>query len=85
LEEHTTEEKQFRDVEKLPGPSGLPFFGNLLQIDRKRFHLQLQEWSERYGSIYQFKIVKNRFVVFSNPEIIQELLRKRPDYFRRMK
>lgn len=85
MEEHTTEEKQFRDVEKLPGPSGLPFFGNLLQIDRKRFHLQLQEWSERYGSIYQFKIVKNRFVVFSNPEIIQELLRKRPDYFRRMK
>jgi cytochrome P450/nitrite reductase/ring-hydroxylating ferredoxin subunit len=70
-------------LDDLPGPRGLPFIGNLHQIDPTRAHLVLQEWAARYGSMYQFRLGPTRVVVTVEPALINEILRARPETFRR--
>jgi cytochrome P450 len=69
---------------QLPGPKGLPFLGNLLQIDLSRLHLILEEWAGTYGDIYRFQLAGKPVVVISNTEWIQNILRDRPQTYRRM-
>lgn len=77
-------ESQRRTINQLPGPQGLPFLGNLLQIDLRRLHLILEEWARVYGDIYRFHLGGKSVVVISNPEWIQTILRDRPQTYRRM-
>jgi cytochrome P450 len=67
------------------GPRGLPFLGNFLQINRKTLHRDLANWCDTYGPSFQFKIANKSFVVISDADLIQQLLKKRPDGFRRMR
>ncbi len=67
----------------LPGPRGVPLFGNLLQIDSTRMHLQLEAWRARYGPVYRLKLAHRRLVVVSDHGLIAAALRDRPDGFRR--
>jgi cytochrome P450 len=46
-------------------------------------HQLAERWSERYGPIYRFDIGRRRIVVISDPDIINTVLRDRPDGFRR--
>jgi len=55
----------------------------LHQIDPTRAHLVLQEWAARYGSTYQFRLGPTRVVVTTEPAAIDEILRARPETFRR--
>ncbi|MGZ8095329.1 MAG: cytochrome P450 [Methylosarcina sp.] len=71
-------------IAQLPGPKGLPFLGNLLQIDLRRLHLILEEWAGAYGDIYRFQLAGKPVVVISNTEWIQNILRDRPQTYRRM-
>jgi cytochrome P450 len=71
------------DLSQLPGPKGLPLLGNLLQIDLKRLHTILEAWSDRYGPIYQFRLPHKAVVAISDPELIQAILRDRPQGYRR--
>jgi cytochrome P450 len=72
-----------RTPDDLPGPRRWPLVGNMLQLDRKHMHLQLEAWAERYGPTFGFRIAKKRFVVITNPDEIAKVLRDRPDGFRR--
>jgi len=72
-----------RRIVDLPGPPGLPLFGNTLQMDRQRLHLQAEVWARRYGEAYQMRLGRGRFLVLSNPEVIAGVLRDRPDGFKR--
>jgi hypothetical protein len=69
---------------QLPGPKGLPILGNLLQIDLQKLHSILEAWAAIYGDIYQFKLVNKTVVVISEPTLIQNILRDRPDTYRRV-
>jgi cytochrome P450 len=69
---------------KLPGPKGLPVLGNLLQIDLKKLHLILEEWASVYGDIYQFRLANKTVVVISEPTLIQDILKDRPQTYRRI-
>ena len=69
--------------DELPGPRGVPVFGNLLQIDSTRMHLQLEAWRARYGPVYRLKLAHRRLVVVSDHALIAAALRDRPDGFRR--
>jgi cytochrome P450 len=67
----------------LPGPKGLPILGNLLQIDLHKLHLILEEWAGIYGGLYQFKLANKPVVAISDTELIQQILRDRPQTYRR--
>jgi cytochrome P450 len=70
-------------ISDLPGPRGLPVFGNALQIDRQRMHQTVERWSRTYGDLYRFRLGPRQIVVLSNPETIAVALRERPDGYQR--
>ncbi len=77
-------EKRRNSLSQLPGPKGLPILGNLLQIDLQKLHLILEEWSDSYGDIYKFKIANKTVVAISDSALIQNILRDRPETYRRV-
>ncbi len=72
-----------RTLEDLPGPSGLPFLGNIHQLDLSRFHLILERWAAQYGPVYLFRIGSKRIVAVSDPILCDQVLRARPETFTR--
>ncbi len=71
-------------LDDLPGPSGLPIIGNLLQVRLNRLHLTLEDWAEQYGSIFRIRLGPgNHYIVISDWPTIQRILMQRPDMFRR--
>jgi cytochrome P450/nitrite reductase/ring-hydroxylating ferredoxin subunit len=72
-----------RSLADLPGPKPLPLVGNLHQISPTKVHLVLQAWAEQYGPIYKLQMGPRRAVAISDPHMINELLRARPENFRR--
>ncbi len=72
-----------RALSQLPGPRGVPLFGNALQIDAAQFHLQLEQWAREFGPVYQLRLMKRRIVVVGDHEVVAAVLRDRPDGFRR--
>jgi len=59
-------EKALRD---LPGPRGLPFLGNLWQVDVKRLHLILEEWSAQFGPLYTFRLGRKPVLAVAEPAL----------------
>ena len=77
------ENRRLRNPDDLPGPKGAPILGNLHQIDSSRLHLVLEGWTKRYGPTFQFRIANRRVIVITDPEQCDQILRARPDTFRR--
>jgi cytochrome P450/nitrite reductase/ring-hydroxylating ferredoxin subunit len=75
--------KTLGSVNDLPGPKGLPLFGNLHQIDPTTAHLRLEEWAAAYGPTYRFHLGRTPVVVTADSSLIDEILRARPETFRR--
>lgn len=73
-----------RTMRDLPGPRGLPVLGNALQLDTQKLHLILEQWVERYGSIYRINLAGKPTVVIADPDLNNQILRARPDVYRRM-
>lgn len=74
---------QLRTLRDLPGPRGLPFLGNALQLDTQRIHLILEDWVNDYGPIYKIGVGPRPAVVIADPELNNQILRARPDTYRR--
>ena len=72
-----------RRLRELPGPRGLPFLGNLLQLEAARLHRILQGWAQQYGSLYRLRAVGREILVVADGELIGEVLRNRPEAFAR--
>ena len=65
----------------LPGPKGLPFVGNLLQLANKSPHAHLTEWAKQYGGVYSINLMGDNWVVVSSYEALREVLVKRGPEF----
>jgi cytochrome P450/nitrite reductase/ring-hydroxylating ferredoxin subunit len=72
-----------RSLDDLPGPPGLPVLGNLHQIKPERFHLILEQWAAKYGSAYKIQLMGRRIVVTTDPKWTDQILKARPETFRR--
>ena len=53
-------------------PSGWPVIGNTLQVDPKKFHFTLDEWSKQFGPIFKCHIMRNNMLVLSSPDLIRK-------------
>ena len=72
-----------RNVDTLPGPKGVPVFGNALQIKSTEMHLQLEAWARQFGPYYKLRLGPRRIMVVADHKAIATLLRDRPDGFGR--
>jgi len=72
-----------REIEDLPGPKGWPFVGVAFDLDVPRLHLTLENWAREYGPVYRVKVGPRTLVATSDPQLIDQCLRARPDVFRR--
>jgi len=72
-----------RQIADLPGPSGLPVLGNLLQVDRKQIHRNVEQWAREHGPLFRFALGRRRILGVADHELLNALLRDRPDGFRR--
>ena len=61
----------------LPGPNGLPFVGNLLQLYSKSPHAHLTEWAKQYGGVYSINLMGDNWVVVSSYKALHEVIIKR--------
>ena len=72
-----------RSIDTLPGPRGVPVFGNALQIDPQQMHLQLEAWARKYGPYYRLRLGPRSLLVVADHKAIGALMRDRPDGFSR--
>lgn len=72
-----------RTLDDIPGPKPLPLVGNAFQIDALRAHLAMEAWARQYGPIYQLRMRGRRLIILSDSAMIEEILRARPETFRR--
>jgi cytochrome P450 len=72
-----------RTIADLPGPKGLPFVGNTLQMSGRQWHLKSRKWIREFGSIFQLNFFGKPVVVVSDRTVAGHLLRERPGEFRR--
>ena len=72
-----------KSIDDLAGPKGLPVVGNLFQVDITKFHLHLEQWCDEYGPIFKIRMGPREIVCIADPEPINEMLRDRPDTYRR--
>ena len=65
-------------VEDLPGPRGLPVFGNALQFEPGANHAVFERWAREYGPLFRFRFGKVTAIGVSEPALMTALLRHRP-------
>ncbi|KAI3777474.1 hypothetical protein L1987_47274 [Smallanthus sonchifolius] len=58
-----------------PGPRGLPFIGNLHQLDKSSLHTSLWNLSKPYGPIISLRFGFNSAVVISSASLAKEVLK----------
>ena len=75
--------RTLRHYDDLPGPSGLPIFGNALQIKVPSMHQQLYAWSQAFGPVFKLRLMKRRVIVVADHAMVAGVLRDRPDGYRR--
>jgi cytochrome P450 len=83
VRESKTDATTLRTLDELPGPRGIPILGNALDIKPKELHRLIRGWAEQFGPLFVFKVATTRILTVSDAETIQQLLRDRPDRFRR--
>ena len=72
-----------RSIDDLPGPRGLPGVGNALQVQRGHLHLAAERWCREHGSMFRFDVGPRRIVGVGELSAINEILRQRPERYRR--
>jgi cytochrome P450 len=75
--------RRLRGIDELPGPRGWPIIGNLAQVRMAHIHQDIERWCPRYGPVFRVRLGPTRMLVVADHEIINTLLRDRPDGFQR--
>ncbi|EXJ53388.1 uncharacterized protein A1O5_13377 [Cladophialophora psammophila CBS 110553] len=62
-----------RGFRKVPGPRGLPFVGNLLQLSSQP-QREINVWARQYGELFRLNLGWDTWVFISSPEAHKEIL-----------
>jgi len=60
-----------------PGPEQYPVVGRVHDLPRFSMWLKFKEWADKYGPIYQTRMLNQPFIIVSDEKIAEELLVKR--------
>ncbi|KAK0204608.1 cytochrome P450, partial [Desarmillaria ectypa] len=60
-----------------PGPKGLPFIGNLLDIPSEKEWLTFAKWGEKYGDIVSVSTPGQRLVIINSANMAMDMLDKK--------
>ncbi|SAL29381.1 cytochrome P450-like protein [Caballeronia choica] len=74
---------RLRQVRDLPCPPGLPLLGNFLHLRPDRLHTTLEEWAQKLGSPYRYRLGTLPVTVWTQAELFQTVMRERPHLYRR--
>lgn len=74
-----------RRLDELPAPPGWPLLGQLLALDPARLQQILEGWHADLGSPYLLRLGPRKVYVCADPELLQTVLRERPERYRRMR
>ena len=70
-------------LEDLPAPSGHWLLGHLRPFQRGPKHLVLENWAQECGDLFRIRLGPSKFLVSAHPHINGEILKRRPEDFRR--
>ncbi len=74
---------KLRTLDELPGPRGLPLLGSALDIKPQELHRLVDGWADQFGPLFVFRVATTRILTITDVETIHQLLRDRPERFRR--
>ncbi|MBV8124300.1 MAG: cytochrome P450, partial [Paucibacter sp.] len=78
------EAPRLRTVADLPCPRGWPLLGNLPQLRPSRMHIDMENWSLRYGTLFRVMFGQKPMLVVADHATVNAVLRDRPDGFQRV-
>lgn len=79
-EQQTVSHTTHGGARPVPGPRGIPIFGNIFQLDDK-IHESFMKLAEVYGDVFQIKIASRKIVVLNGTKAIhQALVRQSTDF-----
>ena len=67
----------------LPAPKGKLIFGNLKEFAANEKHTVLENWVNEVGQVLRISLAGKKFMVSGNADLNNEILKSRPDKFRR--
>uniref|UniRef100_A0A8R1E0Y1 Cytochrome P450 n=1 Tax=Caenorhabditis japonica TaxID=281687 RepID=A0A8R1E0Y1_CAEJA len=67
----------------IPGPLGYPIFGSFFKMldGNSPPYLQIQKWTEKYGSVYGYTEGTLKTLIISDPDMVHEVFVKQYDNF----
>ena len=74
---------QPQNIKDLPSPKGHFILGHLPKFNAPNKHQVLERWIEECGDLFKINFVGKPFVVSANPELNSDILKMRPNGFRR--
>jgi cytochrome P450 len=74
-----------RTLDALPQPPGLPWIGQAFKLSPAQLHLQLEHWAQQFGKFYRVTAAGMRFLVVNDHALAQQILKDRPEGFRRIR
>jgi len=75
--------RHLRRLRDLPGPRPWPLVGNTLQVSLHSVHQNLADWAHVHGPVFRVRLGGSKLLVISDAELIGQLLKERPETFRR--
>ena len=66
-------------IKELKSPKGTFLLGHLPQFSTYNKHQVLERWVEESGDLFKINFVGKEFVVSSNPDFNNKMLRARPE------
>ncbi len=73
-----------QSMSDLPGPRGWPLIGNLLDFDPNTLHSSMERLAREFGPFFRVRYGPRQLLVVSDLEAMAELMRDRPDGYRRL-
>lgn len=79
----STQEQIKRTIKDLPSPKGKAIVGHLPDFKKENRHQIIEDWVKEVGDLFQISLMGKKFIISANHDFNHEILKNRPNGFRR--